>query len=79
MRNSVRKCHHADLIYSVGGGRVTVHLRVADAASLVGSDLDVASIAPSWAPGVSDNPVVLAFLRGAIADHGDGVVNLLRA
>lgn len=39
------------------------------------SNSDVASLTPAGAPGVSDDPVVLATFV-AIADHSDGVVDL---
>ena len=39
------------------------------------SDSDVTSVTPAGAPGVSDDPVVLATFV-TVADHSDGVVNL---
>ena len=62
------------LATSVCGGGITVELGRADTVTIIGSDLDVASVTPSCSPGVSDDPVVLA-VGVSIADHGDGVVD----
>lgn len=67
----------AALRSSVGSlGVEGVHLDTADTgAGLLGGDLDVALVAPRSTPRVSDDVVVLASL-GAIADSGDGVVEV---
>jgi len=60
---------------SVGINKVGVVLAAADTVTFMGSELDVASITPARAPGVSDDPVVLTTFI-TITDHSDGVVNL---
>jgi len=41
--------------------------------SILGGDVDVTSISPSWSPGVSDDVVGLSILD-SITDGGDGVI-----
>ena len=41
--------------------------------SILGGDVDVTSISPSWSPGVSDDVVRLSILD-SITDGGDGVI-----
>lgn len=53
----------------VGGS----HLDTADTLTINGSDLDVSLVSPGWAPGVSDDPVVLSSLR-SVSNGSDGVV-----
>ena len=62
-------------IYSVGGDKVGVVLATADTTALVSGDSDVTSVTPAGAPGVSNDPVVLASLV-TITNHSDGVVDL---
>jgi len=60
---------------SVGGGRVSLHLDSADTWAIDSGDLNVTSITPSSAPGVSDDVVVFAGF-GTVADGSDGVVEV---
>lgn len=41
--------------------------------SLLGGDVDVSFISPSWSPGVSDDVVLLSILN-TISDSGNGVI-----
>lgn len=52
-----------------------LHLDTADTSSVDGGDLDVSFVSPGWAPGVSNDVVVLSSL-GSVSDGGDGVVKL---
>jgi hypothetical protein len=63
------------LSVSVGGDNVGVVLRSANTLTFNGTDLDVTSITPAWAPGVSHDPVVLTILSSP-TDDGDGVIDL---
>jgi len=62
-------------IDSVGRDKVGVVLATADTRALVSGDSDVTTFTPAGAPGVSNDPVVLATLV-TITDHSDGMVNL---
>jgi len=70
-------CLHrvGNLYSSVGADKVRVVLATADTSSLTSSQLDVTSVTPAGAPGVSNDPVVFATLV-TITDHSDGVVDL---
>lgn len=64
-----------DLSVSVGLDKVSVVLRSADTSTFLSSELNVTFVTPAGAPGVSDDPVVLAILVTP-TDGGDGVVDL---
>lgn len=60
-------------ILSGGGDEVRALLAAADTSTIASSDLDVALVTPSGAPGVSNDVVVLATLV-SVSDDCDGVV-----
>ena len=60
---------------SVGGWVQVLHLDTADTFAWNSGNLDVSRVSPAGAPGVSDDPVVLAILC-AESDSTDGVIEL---
>ena len=63
------------VISSVGLWVDGLHLDTADTSSIDGGDLDVSLVSPGWAPGVSNDVVVLSSL-GSVSDGSDGVVEV---